>query len=136
MTEEQYNKMLGERIHDARKAKKITLKELGRLVGLSESTTLRYEKGQIKSVDINVVKKFAEALHFPAEDLLGWAKAPLPAAEEPPPKNANDCLLEREERLIEKYRYLSSDGKTVVDAVAEAQYNIELKKNSESEAVG
>lgn len=72
MTEAQYNRLVGSRIRAVRKEKNMTLKELGNLVGLSESTTQRYERGQIKSIDINIAKKFADALHVPAETLLGW----------------------------------------------------------------
>ena len=72
MDEEQYNRLVGLRIRAERQNKNLTLKELGALVGISESTTQRYEKGQIKSVDINIIKKFSDALEVPTERLLGW----------------------------------------------------------------
>lgn len=80
MDEEQYNKIVGLRIRAERQNKHLTLKELGALVGISESTTQRYEKGQIKSVDINIMKKFADALEIPTERLLGWDESGSPAA--------------------------------------------------------
>jgi len=67
-----YNQKVGQKIYDARIKKEITLKELGNLVGLSESTIQRYEKGKIKNVDIDVVKRFANALEIQPTYLLGW----------------------------------------------------------------
>ena len=48
MERSEFNKLLGNRIRDARKAKNITLLELGKLVGISESTVKRYEDGSNK----------------------------------------------------------------------------------------
>lgn len=79
MNEKQYNLEIGQRIKDARKSQKITLKELGNSVGLSESTTKRYEDGQIKGVDINIVKKFAAALSVSPAWLMGYDDAEKPA---------------------------------------------------------
>ncbi|MDR7856015.1 XRE family transcriptional regulator [Tissierella sp.] len=68
----EYNLELGKRIYKARINKEITLKQLGDLVDLSESTVQRYEKGKIKNVDIEMVKKFAKALGVLPAHLLGW----------------------------------------------------------------
>lgn len=67
-----FNAEVGERIKEARDQKEITLKQLGDLVGLSESNTQRYEKGKIKNVEIGMVMKFAKALGVRPEHLLGW----------------------------------------------------------------
>ncbi len=79
MNENEYNAKIGARIKEARKAKKITLKELGQSVGISESTTKRYEDGQIKGVDVNIIKKFAAALDVTPAWLMGYDDVvPLP----------------------------------------------------------
>ena len=72
MNENEYNAKIGMRIKEARKAQKITLKELGSSVGISESTTKRYEDGQIKGVDVNIIKKFAAALDVSPAWLMGY----------------------------------------------------------------
>lgn len=72
MNENEYNAKIGMRIKEARKAQKITLKELGNSVGISESTTKRYEDGQIKGVDVNIIKKFAAALNVSPAWLMGY----------------------------------------------------------------
>lgn len=66
------NKKIGNRIHNARKQKKMSMKKLGQLVGLHESTISRYEKGEIISLDIEKMKEFARALEVNAAWLMGW----------------------------------------------------------------
>ena len=76
MNEIQYNKRVGSRIKEIRKSRKMTLKELGDHIGLSESNTKRYEDGQIKTVGIDLIKKIAIALDVPASYLTGWEDIP------------------------------------------------------------
>lgn len=63
---------IGKRIFDARKKLKMSRAELGSKVNLHESTIKRYEDGQIKSLDIEKLKEFANALEIDVVDLLGW----------------------------------------------------------------
>lgn len=76
MDELQYNRRVGSRIKEMRKSRKMTLKELGEHIGLSESNTKRYEDGQIKTVGIDIIKKIALALDVPASYLTGWEDIP------------------------------------------------------------
>lgn len=76
MDESQYNRRVGSRIKEMRKSRKMTLKELGEHIGLSESNTKRYEDGQIKTVGIDIIKKIALALDVPASYLTGWGDIP------------------------------------------------------------
>lgn len=117
MDEEQYNKIVGLRIRAERQNKHLTLKELGTLVGISESTTQRYEKGQIKSVDINIMKKFADALEIPTERLLGWDESGSPAA----PQDAS-APLSSDRRKIARIPVL---GRVAAGIPIEAIENIE-----------
>lgn len=71
--DENVNKNVGLKIFNARKNLKMTRAELGKKVGLHESTVKRYEDGQIKSLDIEKIKEFAQALNLDTPlDLLGW----------------------------------------------------------------
>ena len=67
-----YNKEFGKRISDARKNLGLTMKELGKLVDLHESTIQRYESGDIKKLEIEKAKEFAKALKVSPIHLLGW----------------------------------------------------------------
>ena len=82
MTESTLNKEIGQRIKNLRKQQKMTLKEIGAHVGISESTAKRYEDGSIKKISIDIVKKFAVALECPPAYLMGWedARRPEPSA--------------------------------------------------------
>ena len=66
-----FNIEVGERIKYARKRKHLSMKQLGKLVNLHESTISRYEKGEIQALDIEKLKEFAKALGVPAHYLLG-----------------------------------------------------------------
>lgn len=68
----EYNKKVGLRLYSSRKALKMTRAELGKKIGLHESTIKRYEDGEIKSLDIDKIKEFAKALHVTPAYLMGW----------------------------------------------------------------
>lgn len=74
MERDDFNKALGRRIKTIRKVNGLTLLELGKAVGISESTAQRYEDGKIKSVSIDMVRKFSQALNTPLQALMGWDK--------------------------------------------------------------
>ena len=67
-----YNKEFGDRLFNIRKERGLTMNELGKLVGLHESTVKRYENGEIKTLDIEKVKEFARALNVSEIYLMGW----------------------------------------------------------------
>lgn len=68
----EFNKEVGKRIKTARNNAGLSLKELGEKVNLSEGTMQRYETGQIKGVDVNLLKKIANALNCTDAYLMGW----------------------------------------------------------------
>lgn len=73
--ESNFNKAVGKRLYSARKAKGYSRAKVGELVGLHETTIKRYEDGDIKSLDIERLKSFSDALGIPAAQLLGWVSA-------------------------------------------------------------
>ncbi|WP_080058936.1 helix-turn-helix domain-containing protein [Spirosoma aerolatum] len=58
---EDVKKRIGQKIREARKAKGLTLKELGVKVGVSESVMSRYEVGG-QNLTIETLQKVADAL--------------------------------------------------------------------------
>lgn len=52
---------VGQQIRNARKAKSLTLKELGERVGVSESVMSRYEKGK-QNLTLETLQRVADAL--------------------------------------------------------------------------
>lgn len=71
MTEKMAERMatIGSRIKEWRKNKGFTLKELGALVGRTESLVARYEKGVIE-IPYSMIIELANALDIPAGVLL------------------------------------------------------------------
>ena len=69
---DQFNVELGARLKTARRNKRLSMKALGEMVNLHESTISRYEKGEIQALDIDKVKEFAVALNVTPQYLLGW----------------------------------------------------------------
>ena len=59
-------------IFDTRKLRGMTRVELGKLVGLHETTIKKYEDSKIASISIDVLKKFAIALNLDPQHLIGW----------------------------------------------------------------
>lgn len=70
MRKEEINKMIGERIKAARKAKGITLAELGKKTGLSESTMQRYEAGERINFPIALLQQIADVLNILVVDFI------------------------------------------------------------------
>lgn len=62
--------MLGEKINTLRKAKGITLKELGEILNLGESTLSMYENNK-RSPDYDTLKNIADFFNVTTDYLLG-----------------------------------------------------------------
>lgn len=72
MSSEQYCIKVGNRIKTARKDKGITLKELGEKIGLTEATIQKYESGNIKNIDVELLKRMATVLEVDPALLAAW----------------------------------------------------------------
>lgn len=71
----------------------ITLKELGEKIGITEATAQKYEAGNIKKIDIEMLKKISDALGTTPEKLTGW-KANLNM------KNTALCAKEKKRQIL------------------------------------
>lgn len=63
---------MGEKIYNLRKAKGLTLEELGNLVGVGKSTVRKWEKGMIANMKRDKISKLASALNVSPAYLMGW----------------------------------------------------------------
>jgi len=68
----------GARLKKTRERINMSQDELGEMVGLKKSSVSRYENGSIKSLDIDVAQKFAEALGVSVGNLLNWREISHP----------------------------------------------------------
>ena len=82
---------IGERIKQARKAKGISQKELGAILGCKQQNLAQYENGK-RNMNVNSLLKIAEALHVPASSLI----------DEPKPTTPTDHTESRLNQLMEE----------------------------------
>lgn len=118
MSKDDINKLIGSRLKNARKERRLTLLELAGKVGLSEGNVQRYESGNIANVSVSILVKFASALSLPPEELLGWTKSV--------------SLTRDEETLVTNYRKLSPAGKEYVHDQVDFRLKKEAAKVKES----
>lgn len=90
------NEEIGRNIRFYRKKANLSLIELGELVGLHKSTVSRYEKGKISSLDITMIKNFANALNVHISDLVNTDDAV------DPPNPLIDELTEKASHLSDE----------------------------------
>lgn len=82
------------RIRELRKAKKVTMKELGNMIGVAESTMSLYETGKRKP-DLETLSRLADYFNVSVDYLLGRDEGqPQPA-----PKYSTD---QRKEIVLKK----------------------------------
>lgn len=62
---------IGELINQKRKEKKLTLEEVGNLVGVGKSTVRKWEKGMIENIGRDNIVKLSKALDISPLSLLG-----------------------------------------------------------------
>ncbi|MCI8339241.1 MAG: helix-turn-helix transcriptional regulator [Lachnospiraceae bacterium] len=70
----QFCARIGKNIKKNRKEKDLTLKELADRIGLTEATVQKYEAGNIKKIDVEMLKKISDALGVQPENLTEWDK--------------------------------------------------------------
>lgn len=112
------NAEIGARLKAARLSANLTLNEAGKQIGISGSVLRRYEIGTIKSIGIDILKKFADLYEVPAYSLLGW-EAPKPSF----------VCTPKEETLLKKYRVLSPEEQEMIDDVIDLRYQKKLKES-------
>ncbi len=77
----EHMKLVGTRVKESRKAKKLTQKELAAMIEKTESSVAKYERGLVE-IPLNILAKIAQALDVSINHLLGWDPQDLRAAYE------------------------------------------------------
>lgn len=65
---------MARRIKELRKAKKMTLEEVGNIVGVGKSTVRKWETGMIANMKRDKIATLAKALDTTPSYLMGWAE--------------------------------------------------------------
>lgn len=98
---------VGINIKKYREEKQWTLKQLAEKVGITEGTMQKYEAGNIKRIDIFMLKKISDALSVFPENITEWGKEQ--------DENHNGISPGTQEAiLIKKYNQLTLGHKKVV----------------------
>lgn len=63
---------IGQKIHQARKAKGMTMEELGKVIGVRRATISRYESGIITDIPPSGIAAISRALDVTPSYLMGW----------------------------------------------------------------
>ena len=87
---------IGKKIHAKRIELRLTLEEVAQAIGVSRSTVLRWEKGDIKSMGFDKVPALAKVLQMdPVEFVPGFiVSAGIPVEAPYPPDYADQKILE------------------------------------------
>ncbi len=100
---------LNEKIKKLRQENNLTLEELANAIGVSPSTILRYESGEIKNLRRDKIKKLADALFTTPAYLMGW--------EEEKKENKDSdykALSKDEQEIVSLYKNLDIQDKAEI----------------------
>ena len=107
----QFCERVGNNIRNNRKEANMTLKELADKVDLTEATIQKYEAGNIKKIDSELLEKIAIALSVKPEKLTGWSN-----------KEEHDIYHKamqgkREANYIKNYAKLNDENKKIINKI-------------------
>lgn len=119
ISREDMSKKIGAKINFYRKNNQLTLLELGKKVELSEGMVSRYESGEIKTVGIDTLIKFSNALNCSPTDLMDWGLS-------------DDS--DNENIFLEKFRKLSHDDQMLLFGIMDSF--IDARKSANLPATG
>lgn len=120
----QFCTRVGNNIKKYRKEKGFTLKELADRVSLTEATVQKYEAGNIKKIDVEMLKKLSDALDVLPENLTEWEK-------EEYQKYREAKQGEQEARIVKLYSQLTQGHKKAVRSLMESLIECQEKYNSD-----
>ena len=92
-----------------------TLEEIGEAVGVSKSTVLRWESGNIANMRRDKIAKLADALETTPAVLMGWDDSTLPT----PTATASYNITPAEYSLVLAYRQASDADRQIIDNIVE-----------------
>lgn len=120
----QFCTRVGNNIKKYRKEKDMTLKELADRVGLTEATVQKYEAGNIKKIDVEMLKKLSDALSVLPENLTEWEKEEYQKYRE-----AKQGI--QEAKIIKMYNQLTFGHKKAVHSLIENLLECQERYNSD-----
>lgn len=115
------------RIKELRENSDITLKDMAKIIGVSEGTVQRYESGKIKELPYKVIEAYAEKFHVLPSYIMGWTDLP---------DNSNYTITatanNEESVILECYRNMSSGEKDMIKRLLDYDKRINQAKDNNS----
>ncbi len=112
-------------IRELRKKRNLSMKELGKLIGVSESTISLYENGK-RQPDYETLIKISNFFGVSVDYLLGQKSDST---------NRDTTFTNNEKRLIEKYRLLDDYGQKAVNHMLDIEFERCSGLENEQEAL-
>lgn len=115
------------RIKELRENSDITLKDMAKIIGVSEGTVQRYESGKIKELPYKVIEAYAEKFHVLPSYIMGWTDSP---------DNSNYTITatvnNEESVILECYRNMSSGEKDMIKRLLDYDKRLNQAKDKSS----
>lgn len=121
----------GNRIKERRKALHMSADELADIVGYNRATIYRYEAGDIKKIDVEIMRRIAAALRTSVAYLTGETDDPEPSVWERPLRDEVLVLTDDEEIMIRKLRELPDRDREYILRVLDFVYSAFMSYVSE-----
>lgn len=112
---------VGQNIKIKRKEKNITTAQLAKMIGVDQSTIVRYENGGVRRVSDEQLQKICDALDCSVIELTGTEAEKRSAKK----KKASSKMFSQEEQdLIFKYRQLPASAQKIIKEICELQISV------------
>lgn len=105
----------GKRIHDLRKAKRITQLEMAKMLSTTKQTISKYENEIVTNIPMDRLEALAKILDTTPEYLRGWS-----SSEESINTSSIDVLTENQQKLVEFSRTVPDNKARLVLKVMQA----------------
>lgn len=107
---------MAKKIASRRRELKLTLEDIGKIVGVSKSTVKKWETGYIANMKRDKIAKLASALQCTPSHLMGWKDA------------VSDEFSKEETKIINDYRLLNAQGRECVRNFMYMAVSVYIKK--------
>ena len=112
---------VGQNIKIKRKEKNITTTQLAEMIGVDQSTIVRYENGGVRRVPDIQLQKICDALDCSVTELVGTGTGTKSAER----KRVSSKMFSPEEQdLIYKYRQLPASAQKIIKEICELQISV------------
>lgn len=117
---------IGERLKAKRLELKLTLEDVGNIVGVSKSTVMKWETGYIENMRSDKIELLAQALNVSPLWIMGIEETKKEA-----PTAMGESYTKQEKQLMLAFRAASEDDKAAVNCILRKYGNAGHKSNND-----